>query len=81
MDGPETRKCSDKDSQRWARSVEIEPSAFVQWGSEIIRPPRSAWQNGYVERLIGSIGREALDHLIVFSEAHLRQILSACASY
>src|SRR5713226_6165907 len=32
--------------------------------------PRSPWQNGHVERLIGSIRRESLDHLIVFSEAH-----------
>jgi hypothetical protein len=35
--------------------------------------PRSPWQNGYVERLIGSIRRECLDHLIVFGEAHLRR--------
>ena len=34
--------------------------------------PRSPWQNGHVERLIGSIRRESLDHLIVFGEAHLR---------
>ena len=33
--------------------------------------PRSPWQNGHVERLIGSIRRESLDHLIVFGEAHL----------
>jgi transposase InsO family protein len=43
--------------------------------------PRSPWQNGHVERLIGSIRREALDHLIVFGEAHLREILKAYASY
>jgi Integrase core domain len=35
---------------------------------------RSPWQNGCAERLIGSIRREALDHLIVFDEAHLRQV-------
>jgi transposase InsO family protein len=40
--------------------------------------PRSPWQNPYVERLIGSIRRECLDHLIVFNEAHLRR---AAASY
>ena len=34
--------------------------------------PRSPWQNGHVERLIGSIRRESLDHLIVFDEAQLR---------
>jgi transposase InsO family protein len=43
--------------------------------------PRSPWQNGHVERLIGSIRRECLDHLVVFSEAHLRRILTAHALY
>src|SRR4029453_6077878 len=37
--------------------------------------PRSPWQNPYVERLIGTIRRECLDHVIVFGEAHLRRIL------
>jgi transposase InsO family protein len=39
--------------------------------------PRSPWQNGAVERLIGSIRRECLDHVIVFGEGHLRRILRA----
>jgi len=43
--------------------------------------PRSPWQNGHVERLIGSIRREALDHLVVFGEAHLCHILRAYAAY
>jgi transposase InsO family protein len=43
--------------------------------------PRSPWQNGHVERLIGSIRRESLDHLIVFGETHLRHFLKAYASY
>ena len=43
--------------------------------------PRSPWQNGHVERLIGSIRRESLDHFIVFGEAHLRAVLKAYASY
>ncbi len=37
--------------------------------------PRSPWQNPYVERLIGTIRRECLDHMIVFGQAHLRRIL------
>src|SRR5882757_3711325 len=37
--------------------------------------PRSPWQNGHAERLIGSIRRECLDHVVIFGEAHLRQIL------
>jgi transposase InsO family protein len=36
--------------------------------------PRSPWQNGYAERLIGSIRRECLDHVVVFGERHLRHI-------
>jgi transposase InsO family protein len=43
--------------------------------------PYSPWQNGYVERLIGSIRRECLDHVVVFGEAHLRRILAAYATY
>jgi transposase InsO family protein len=43
--------------------------------------PRSPWQNGFVERLIGSIRRECLDHIIVFGEEHLRRVLQSYASY
>ena len=43
--------------------------------------PRSPWQNGNVERLIGSIRRESLDHLIVFDEAQPRRVLKNYASY
>ena len=43
--------------------------------------PRSPWQNAHVERLIGSIRPESLDLLVVFGEAHLRDVLKAYASY
>ncbi len=43
--------------------------------------PRSPWQNPYVERLIGTIRRECLDHMIVFGQAHLRRILDKFAAY
>jgi transposase InsO family protein len=43
--------------------------------------PRSPWQNGYCERLIGSIRRECLDHVVVFGERHLRHLLRSYASY
>ncbi len=43
--------------------------------------PRSPWQNGIAERLIGTLRRECLDQIVVFGEAHLRQILSAYAAY
>jgi transposase InsO family protein len=43
--------------------------------------PASPWQNGFSERLIGSIRRECLDHVIVLGEAHLRRILKSYADY
>jgi transposase InsO family protein len=43
--------------------------------------PRSPWQNAHVKRLIGSIRRESLDHVVVFGEAHLRDVLKNYASY
>ena len=43
--------------------------------------PGSPWQNPYVERLIGTVRRERLDRVLVFVEAHLRQILSSYAAY
>jgi transposase InsO family protein len=43
--------------------------------------PGSPWQNGYAERLIGTVRRECLDHLLIFGESHLRRILSSYAAY
>ena len=43
--------------------------------------PASPWQNGFAERLIGSIRRECLDHLVILSETHLRRILQTYACY
>jgi putative transposase len=43
--------------------------------------PRSPWQNPYVERVIGSIRRECLDHVIVFNERHLRRVLRSYVAY
>jgi transposase InsO family protein len=42
---------------------------------------RSPWQNGYCERVIGSIRRECLDHVVVFGERHLRHLLRSYATY
>src|SRR3981189_282837 len=42
--------------------------------------PASPWQNGFAERLIGSIRRECVDHIIVLGEMHLRRILRSYAS-
>jgi transposase InsO family protein len=43
--------------------------------------PVSPWHNGFVERLIGSIRRECVDHIIVLGEMHLRRILKSYARY
>src|SRR5205809_2383818 len=43
--------------------------------------PRSPWQNGYAERVIGSITRECLDHLVVLGERHLLRVLRSYQEY
>jgi len=43
--------------------------------------PASPWQNGFAERLIGSIRREGVDHIIVLGEMHLRRVLKSYADY
>ena len=48
---------------------------------EVLTAPQSPWQNPYAERLIGSIRRECLDHVIVFSESHLRRLLANYFQY
>ena len=48
---------------------------------ETVIAPQSPWQNPYVERVIGSIRREVLDHVIILNERHLRRILSSYFSY
>ncbi len=49
--------------------------------TEVITAPRSPWQNAYVERVIGSIRRECLDHVVIFNERHLRHVLSSYVDY
>src|SRR5882672_233027 len=48
---------------------------------KVVTAPRSPWQNAYVERIIGSIRRECLNHVVVFDERHLRRVLSAYFRY
>ena len=47
----------------------------------MLTAPRSPWQNPYVERLIGSIRRDCLDHVIVLNERHLKRVLSSYFDY
>jgi len=49
--------------------------------TEVLTAPQSAWQNPLAERLVGSIRRECLDHMIVLGERHLRRILKSYFDY
>jgi hypothetical protein len=49
--------------------------------TEVLTAPRSPWQSPYVERVIGSIRRECLDHVIVLNERHRRRILASYLDY
>jgi transposase InsO family protein len=48
---------------------------------DVATAPRSPWQNPYAERVIGSIRRECLDHMIILGERHLKYILSSYVDY
>ena len=48
---------------------------------EVLTAPRSPWQNPYAERLVGSIRRECLDHIVIFNERSLRRILKSYFDY
>jgi len=43
--------------------------------------PGSPWQNGYAERLIGTVRRECLDRILIFGESQLRRVLASYAAY
>ena len=49
--------------------------------AEVLTAPRSPWQNPFAERVIGTIRRELLDHVIVLNEGHLRRRLHSYLSY
>jgi putative transposase len=49
--------------------------------TEVVTAPRSPEQNANVERVIGSIRRECLDHIVIFNERHLRRVLSTYIDY
>ena len=43
--------------------------------------PGSPWQNGYAERLIGTVRRECIDRMLICGEAHLRRVLASYVTY
>jgi hypothetical protein len=49
--------------------------------NQVVTAPSSPWQHAYVERFIGPVRRECLDHILVFNESGLRRVLQACRSY
>jgi putative transposase len=49
--------------------------------TEVVSSPASPWQNPFVERLIGSIRRECLNHLIILNASHLRRVLTVYFGY
>jgi transposase InsO family protein len=63
--------------------------AFAGWANtakamgikEVLTAPRSPWQNAYVERFVGSVRRECLDHVIVFSATGLRRLMDLYCAY
>ncbi len=48
---------------------------------EVKTAPRSPWQSPYVERLIGTLRRDCVDHVVVFNENHLRRLLRGYLAY
>ena len=56
--------------------ADIRPTMGGMGICQLRTAPRSPWQNGYAERVIGSIRRECLDHVIVLNEVGLRRILA-----
>src|SRR6202035_3745367 len=62
---------------RWHRAGFL---SYWRWKSKPTAPA-SPWQNGFAERLIGSIRRECVDHIIVLGEMHLRRVLKSYADY
>jgi transposase InsO family protein len=66
-----------------ASHVDREPRTQLGAANHQDKPtaPASPWQNGFAERLIGSIRRECVDHIIVLGEAHLRRIVKSYADY
>jgi putative transposase len=68
----------DRDSIYGARFRNRVKSLGIE---EVLTAPRSPWQNPYVERIIGSIRRVCLNHVIIANERHLRRLLKSYSSY
>jgi transposase InsO family protein len=60
---------------------DIYTSSSIHWHSRSSDVSSLTWQNAYAERLIGSIRRECIDHIVVFGERHLRHVLLSYKDY
>ena len=88
MDGPATPEPFPEDHapryllhDRDTVFTEVASTVGAMHIQEVVTALRSPWQNAYVERLIGSIRRECLDHVIVLSAAGLRRVLADYVAY
>ena len=71
-----------RDHEREATFSPTAPSAHLHQNlKQVFSAPRSPWQRAYVERVIGTIRRECLDHVIVFNERGLHQHLRGFTTY
>jgi hypothetical protein len=64
--------------------IQVSESTVARYMVRHQKPPSQTWRtflDNHVERLIGSIRRECLDHVIVFNERHLRRLLNSYAAY
>jgi transposase InsO family protein len=60
----------------------VVPQKLSSWGVKLVRTAwRSPWQSGVEERWVSSVRAELLNHVVVFSEAHLRRLLAEYVSY
>jgi transposase InsO family protein len=78
FDSPAQYLLRDRDRKYGERYRARVRSLSIQ---DVVTAPRSPWQNPFVERVVGSIRRECLNHLIVLNERHLRKILRAYRDY
>jgi transposase InsO family protein len=75
------RRSRNRGHDRCQRSADITRRLRAMGIRDKPIAPALPWQNGFAERLIGSIRRECLDHIIVLGEVHLRRILKSYARY
>jgi len=79
--GSEEPRYLIRDNDSCYEGEEFEQSIKVMGIRQVVTAPRSPWQNGYAERVIGSIRRECTDHIIAFGQRHLLRILCEYVDY